>query len=97
MLQCQVPTWLGEFRYVKPKHTTTRVYANNQEKHFTCVCTCDGIQPGRVGPTSPTELTTSRIDALQARFSGPVKSAHGAPQLILRFAIGDRRNYCRIW
>ncbi len=32
-------------------------------------CTCVGIHPGRVGPASPTALTTSRTEALQARRS----------------------------
>ncbi len=26
LLQCQVPTWLGESEYVKPNHTPPRVY-----------------------------------------------------------------------
>ncbi len=26
LLQCQVPTWLGGFEYVKPNHTPARVY-----------------------------------------------------------------------
>ncbi len=26
LLQCQAPTWLGESEYVKPIHTTSRVY-----------------------------------------------------------------------
>ncbi len=32
-------------------------------------CTCVGIHPGRVEPASPTALTTSRTEALQARRS----------------------------
>ncbi len=32
-------------------------------------CTCVGIHPGRVEPTSPIALTTSRTEALQARRS----------------------------
>ncbi len=35
--------------------------------YFTC--TCVGIHPGRVEPASPTALTTSRTEALQARRS----------------------------
>ncbi len=38
--------------------------------HFLCTylltCTCVGIHPGRVEPASPTALTTSRTEALQA-------------------------------
>ncbi len=32
-------------------------------------CTCVGIHSGRVEPASPIELTTSRVEALQARRS----------------------------
>ncbi len=32
-------------------------------------CTCVGIHPGRVEPASPIELTTPRMEALQARRS----------------------------
>ncbi len=32
-------------------------------------CTCIGIHPGRVEPSSPIELTTPRTEALQARRS----------------------------
>ncbi len=31
VLQCQVPTWLGEFGDVKPNHTSARVYVNGQK------------------------------------------------------------------
>ncbi len=36
---------------------------------YLLTCTCVGIHPGRVEPASPTALTTSRTEALQARRS----------------------------
>ncbi len=36
---------------------------------LTCTCTCVGIHPGRVEPASPIALTTSRMQAFQARWS----------------------------
>ncbi len=32
VLQCQVPTWLGQFEEVKINYPLTWVYANNQQK-----------------------------------------------------------------
>ncbi len=36
---------------------------------YLLTCTCAGIHPGRIEPASPTALTTSRTEALQARRS----------------------------
>ncbi len=46
---------------------TVRARWNVSALLFTC--TCVGIHPGRVEPASPTALTTSRTEALQARRS----------------------------
>ncbi len=51
-------------------------------------CTCGGIHPERVEPASPTELTTSRIEALQARHSPRPFSIVRSRRLAVQVCLG---------